>query len=521
MRKLSEIFLALILILVTVTGCSGDNNGGSAGATDSGSTIESAAAGAHEQNMSIVMSADITSMDPTTSASLWSQYVLFQTYDRLYEFDEDMAPVPHLAKTTEMVSDTEWLITLQEDVKFSDGSPLTAKDVKASLDRAIASGIAGSLMRPLESVDVVDDLTIRITTTSLYPQLTLAISHVSTCILPADYLLQVEETKDWSSPVCSGRYTFASRIPGENIVLTPNEHFWDNTTAAKNTSLTFHVVPESSTRTIMVQTGEADLNVDFSTTDYELAASDSKVSIYEHASCVMTFMTLDCQNEYLSSKTIRQALNYAIDRENVLLVQENGYGAVNYTYMSNPCFGWMDNPGSYSYDPDKARALLVEAGYADGFNMDLYVTADYTSAASLIQANLQEVGITANIQMMESLDEIVARAVDGSLTSCVTIWGCYTDPTLVVERNLGESALGAYNISRYVNEELEGLWQYGYAYQDVAERIPYYEQWQEILTDDSPWVPLYVGKIFVVANAELQGVELSTEQAFNFYNLTY
>ena len=91
----------------------------------------------------------------------------------------------------------------------------------------------------------------------------------------------------------------------------------------------------------------------------------------------------------------------------------------------------------------------------------------------------------------------------------------------MLERIICESALGAYNVSRYVNEELEELWQYGSISENVEDRIPYYEQWQEILCEANPWVPLYVGELFALANADLQGVQLNTEQCYNFYDLHY
>lgn len=527
MKKCSKFTRALALLLVAVMSLSACSQGGTSSqsgtASQSGTTSQGSNADpvAHDNDIVVAVAADISGFDPTALSSLYNQTVLWQMYDRLYELDEEKKPVPHLAKEAEMVSDTEWVISLVEEAKFSDGSDVTANDVKVCLDRAIACGLGGAIFAPLQSVEVVDEHTIKINTSSLYPQLPIALTNLITCILPASYIEQAEASGDWTQPITSGRYKLKERVVGESVTLIPNEYFWDESTAAKNDSLTFRVVPEASTRTIMVQTGEADLNTEFSTADYEIAAADPNVKIYEHESSVMTFMPLDCQTEYFGNEKVREAMQYAIDRESVLLVQANGYGTVNYSYISPTCYGWLDNPGGYSYDPEKAKELLAEAGYADGFTFDLYCTSAFTPAATLIQSNLAEVGITANIQMMESVDEIVSRAVDGNMPACITTWGCNPDPALVLERNIGESALGAYNVSRYVNEELEELWQYGSISENVEDRIPYYEQWQEILCEANPWVPLYVGELFALANADLQGVQLNTEQCYNFYDLHY
>lgn len=511
--------LAWILILAFILSACGGSSGGSTTAAPGGPETQ-APSGEKKKDITILMPSDITGFDPWAASSVYNQLVLWQMYDRLYELDEDKKPSPQLTKEAKMISDTEWEIKIKEEAKFSDNTPLTSKDVAASITRGIESGLGGAIFKPLQSCEVIDEHTVKITTATPYPQLPVALCQLIACIVPADYLAQATSSGDWSNPIGSNRYKFGSRIPGTSVTLVRNENYWNPADAAKNESLTYKIVPEASTRTIMIQTGEADLSSEFSTADMEIVKNDNKVKVYSHKSSVMVFMPLNCEYEPFTHKEVRQALNYAVNRDNVLLVNANGYGTTNYTYLSPTCYGWLDNPSGYSYNVDKAKELLKQGGYEGGFSFDLYVTQAFTAAGTQIQSDLKAIGITVNIKMMESLDDVVKLASDGA-HAMITTWGANPEPTLVLPRLVGESALGAYNLARYVNPALEELWAGGYASQDVNERIPYYKQWQEILCEDCPWVPLYVGELFCLATADLQGVQMNTEQIFKLHELHY
>jgi peptide/nickel transport system substrate-binding protein len=508
---LRAVLLLGLMISLALTACTGgaptnNNEGGPA---------------TKKTDLVIVMNEDITSFDPMSSSAIPNIITLPLIYDRLFDQDERLAGVPHLAKKAEAVSDTEWLISIHEGVKFSNGEEVTSTDVKASLDRACESGAAGVLLQPVESVEVVDKYTVKIVTSGLYPALTTALSHVTTCIMPASYIEKATASGDWSSPIGSGRYTVESRIPGESLTLKAVENYWNPGTAPQNSSLTFKVVPEASSRTIMVQTGEADLNVNFSTADYEIATTDSNLELYSLESNTMYYMVMDTQHDILSNKMVRQAFNYAIDREGVLVAGQDGHGVVNYTYLAPCCYGWLDNPSNYSYDVDKAKELLSQAGYPNGFELDMYTTSEFASAAAFIQSNLRDINVTLNIKMVESTQDYVKLATEGRLTSCVTRWGCFTEPDLVLQRLVGEKALGAYNHARFVNSELEELWPYGRFSLDLSERVPYYEAMQRILCEEAPWVQLYVRETYALARSDLQGVQLNIQNAYNFYSLHY
>lgn len=262
--------------------------------------------GDHDNNIVVALAADISGFNNTANTNTEDQHVYFAIYDGLYVYDENCNSTPQLAQEEIIVSDTERQYKIVEGAKFSDGSEITAADVAASVNAGIESGIGGALFKPVESVSVVDDYTISIKTAYAYPQLTLALAHPLCRILPASFLEAVKADPNlWSDPICSGAYKVKSRTIGTAIELIPNEYYWDAETAAKNDSLTFKIIPEASTRTIMVQTGEADMCVDFSATDIPVAEADTNVTIYTHPSARMHYIFLNYRNPLFANKLVR------------------------------------------------------------------------------------------------------------------------------------------------------------------------------------------------------------------------
>lgn len=477
--------------------------------------------GDHDQDIVVALQYDMGTFDTNARWANEDFPIYFLIYDRLFEYDENTAAVPHLAEEEIIVSDTETQYKIHQGAKFSDGTEIKAADVAASIMYAVESGVGGEQYYPIQSVDVVDDYTISVKTDSAYPQLKLALADPLTSILPASFLEEAKaDASKWSDPICSGRYVVKNRVVGSTIELVPNEHFWDDATAAQNDSITFKIVPEASTRTIMVQTGEADLCDNFSAADVETAKADPNVKMHSIASSRYFYIFLNCTAGPFQSKEVRQALNYAVDREAILLIQEEGYGQTVECYVAPSCMGYMDNPAGYSYDTEKAKELLAAGGYPDGFEFDLTCDASFNSAAALIQSELAEVGITVNVVNVEQMADVIPLVDQNQCDAAIVAWSGPPEDSMNVPVTLGESAIGANNFSRYVNPELEALWANGYI-MDEAERIAAYQEWQKILCEDCPWIPLYVNEQRALANADLKGVEMCCIMPYNLYKLTY
>lgn len=489
--------------------------------TTMGAALAASDVGDHDQNIVMALQYDLGSFDTNSrwATEDWPFYYL--VYDRLYEYDENCAAVPHLAEEITNLSDTVTQYRIHEGARFSDGSEIKASDCIASIQYAKESGLADDYYGCISAMDIVDDYTFTITTTYCNPQLALALADPLTSILPASFLEAAKaDSSLWSNPICSGRYVLKSRVIGSSVELVPNEYFWDDATRAQNDSITFKITPEASTRTIMVQTGEADICDNFSATDIAAAEADPNVTMYSMPSARLFYIFLSMDDPIFAVKEVRQALNYAVDRDMILLVQEEGRGQVVECYAVPSGMGWMDNPAGYTHDVEKAKELLAAGGYPDGFTFDLTCDASFNSMAALIQAQLAEVGITMNIITIEQMADIIPLIDQGQCLAGVVAWNGPPEEIMNIGVTLAKNGIGSNNFSHYVNEELEAKWADGYD-PDPEKRIAAYQEWQKILCEDCPWIPLYVNEQRALANSDLQGVEMSCSLPYNLYKLHY
>ena len=517
MKKILCLLLAAVMVL-SLAACGG-GQADTAAATDT-AAAESKQIGDHDENMVVALDYDLGSFDTAVRWANEDFPIYFLTYARLFEYDDNTMPVPALVEKEEHPSELEVIYTIKQGAKFSDGTDIKAADCAASVLYARDSHLAGELLDQIENAEAVDDYTLKITTNTAYPQLNIALADCICSIQSAAFLEKAAANPDlWQNPVCSGRYKVKSRVTGSEIVLVPNEYWYDDATKAANESITFKIVPEAATRTIMVQTGEADLAWSLNAADWDTCEADPNVKIYTHPSLRYFYLYMDVNVAPFDNKLVRQAINYAIDRDNCLLIQEEGHGQVDYDYVAPACVGFLNNPGGYKYDPEKAKALLEEAGVSD-LTIELTADASFNSMAALIQANLADVGITCNIVTIEQMVDIIPLIDQDKAPFGVVAWNNAPDDALWEPCMLAESAIGANNFSKYTNPELEASFADAYS-MDENVRLEAYHKWGNILADDCPWVPLYVNEQMALANADLKGVEMCACQPFNLYKLTY
>ena len=160
------------------------------------------------------------------------------------------------------------------------------------------------------------------------------------------------------------------------IQIPWNDTYADPNTQAQCNSLTFRYVPEASSRTVLVETGEADVNFSFATADYDRASKDSNLKIHEHSGTVTQYIGVDTTMAPFDNKLVRQALCYAINREDVITVVAEGLGSPAYGVLPPSTNGHLENPSNYTYDPEKAKELLTQAGYPNGFETKLMAFND-------------------------------------------------------------------------------------------------------------------------------------------------
>ena len=346
---------------------------------------------------------DVQNQNDTTTI----QYCL-HLFDTLVHFGADGTPEPFMVEDDYSISDDHltWTFTLKEDLKFAKGNPLTTKDVVASLNRPLEdhSLVVYAFLQSIEKVEAVDERTFTITTYEPYGPMLSSLCQFSSAILDAEYLAKYDKdtiNRDYESCNASGPYQLVSWDPGNEMVLVRNENYMGKLAATEN--LIFKPITDANARLAALETGEVDY-VSYMGTEQTAVVEgndDYKVEITGHTG--MRVFRFGCNDPIISNTKVRQALVYAIDTE-----------AINKALFGDQwieCTGPM-TPGSFGYynygpikqDLEKAKQLLAEAGYPDGFETKIVASERYAKSpqiAEAMAAMFLEIGVKAEVEVME------------------------------------------------------------------------------------------------------------------------
>lgn len=438
----------------------------------------------------IAMTAEPISLDPQDNWNANSLPVMRQMFNGLIKYDENMNIVGDLAESWDFTSDTSVTFKLKQGVKFHNGEEMKAEDVVYSIERAMASAKVKAFTANIASVTADDDYTVTVTTEIPYAPLMGNLCH------SANYIISkkaAEEAGDdfINHPIGTGAFKFVSWDSGDKIVLERHEDYFDSEVLP--TTLTFKLMSEGAARTIALETGDVDIVM-------QVAAAD--VGRVESSDVMELVASICPKNEYLSMNQtrapfdnvlVRQAINYAIDRDALNVVATSGYSIVADSYMSSAIVGWTDDVKHYEYNPEKAKELLTKAGYPDGFSTSIVVGNELRNTeATLIQDNLRQIGIDMEIILQDSATslETINRGDDDMFLQSYNNTTGDPDTSLYMLFNSTVPASSG-NRSFYNNPEVDKLLEDGRAEIDNEKRMEMYKQVQQILAEDAVWVPLY------------------------------
>ena len=473
--------------------------------------------------ITIVQSSDVIGFDPTASTDTNNKNVLKNMVSRLYETDDYFNPVPVLATDYKQVNDYTWEFTIASDVHFHDGTVLTVDDVIYSLQRAKEKSSSGkTLLGPVETFEKVDEHTLRLTTSTVYGSMLTALSNSACTILSKTWIEKAEAGEcDWDEVIrqgATGRYILGDRQIGNQVELLKNENYFDPNDAAKNDKLIFRIIPDATSRTIMVQTGEADVNVNFDTAAMDDCLADPNVQVLQHESSTIYYIALNCEKGPFTSKELRQAVAWAVNRADCLEVGYNGYGREWSNVWAPTVYGATDDP--YTLDEAKAKELVAKSGY-NGEVISACVKTDAEERiAQAVQAHLAKVGITMKYSRIDNtiLTEVMAN---NEYDMAFDYTAFYNDPELFVGRQFQASGIGAKNYSHYSNPEVDRLMEEAKATLDENKRMEYYHQINQILCDDCPWIGMFNSNLYALARTGIQGVNINVETTYWYNTICY
>ncbi|WP_158412160.1 ABC transporter substrate-binding protein [Ilumatobacter nonamiensis] len=351
------------------------------------------------------------SLDPTKSTAGSDAIVLNLLYDRLIHISPDGEPIPGLAESWEIdPTGNTMTLHLRDDVTFHDGTPLDADAVKANLDRAMAEeSTVNAELATFDSVEVIDPQTVQFTVPLASPALPLYLTGRSAMMMsPASFGAVDLDTK----PAGSGMYTVTETDPGVSVEFVRNDDYWDpEAIGAAGVEVSYNT--DGQTRLNSVKDGQTDWAfIDAAAAD---EAADAGLQLLDQTDIVFYRVALNLARAEFDNELVRQAISYAIDREAILDVVFDGEGIVlDQAFLPGRPGYNEDVAGTYTYDPDKARALLTEAGVDEGVAFELLTpnSTYYSKMSDAIAAQLAEVGITATLRPVPGGDVIRLYAID-------------------------------------------------------------------------------------------------------------
>ena len=396
--------MVLSAAVALFTGCgSKDSGADSKPAGDSKETTaeagkDSGSKGTSSKDTLIIATANET---PSVTTNLHNatagDYINQMTHEGLFYSSADLTPQPALAESYEIVSDTEWVFKLRQGVKFHNGQEVKAADVKASLELCKESPQVSQYGDAVESVEVIDDYTVKITTNGPHSGLLTDLSHHGNAILPADLIASGHDFN--KEPIGTGPYKFVAWNKGESIELEANEDYWGGAPAIKH--VTWKIIPEGSSRTMALEAGEVDMIIEVESTDLSRLQDNPDIVTVNEPGTGHNWVMINNEKAPFDNVDFRRAIDAAVDKNAVVQVALNGQGSVSDSMLPE-CFPGVVTDGAPTYDPEKAKSLLAEAGYADGFTTNIITISGMSDMLTAIANMLDEVGIHCNIQQVDS-----------------------------------------------------------------------------------------------------------------------
>lgn len=466
--------------------------------------------------------ADIKSTDPAGQTDVYSAMLIRHMYNGLLKIDEDGSTVVgDLAESFDMPDDLTYHFVLKQGVLFHDGTELKASDVKFSLERAREMASTKPTASYFDQITVNGDYEVTLTLNQPCAAMLYLLTNSNMMIVSEKAVTEAGD-QYVEHPVGTGPFKFVEWVPNDHWTIERNDEYFGEKPLTSR--LTCRVIVEETSRVIALETGEIDMALDIAETEAVNVEANPDLVLEAGPSPSIEFLGLNFQNEYLSNKKVRQAIAYALDKEVFVDTIVEGRGEIANSCIGKTIPGWDESIEPYPYDPEKARELLAEAGYADGFDLEVNVSSEIRNrTAQLIQAQLLDVGINLEINMYDfgAFQDMLA---DGDDELFVLGWSnSNVDPMRSTTPLFHSDYCGrnGNNYSFIQNDQLDALLDEAGSELDQDKRMELYREIQELLREEVPIIPLYYKQNINARQADLKGFVFDKNTNHYYGNLHY
>jgi Bacterial extracellular solute-binding proteins, family 5 Middle. len=515
-KKRFRSFFVFIVFSLFLAACSGDSD-------KTGKDGGSGGKGKEKSELVFGRGGDSTSLDPGATTEGEAFKVTENIFEKLINFGEQNTELVEGLATKWEVSDDGlvYVFQLRQGVKFHDGTDFNAEAVVINFKRWMDGNagktgdeipfpyFASQFGDNIEKVEATGEY--EVTFTLKNPQSTfLKNLAMSPFAITSPAALEKYGDKINENPVGTGPYKFVEWRRNDRIVLEKFQDYW-NPEYPKIDRLIFRSIPDNSARVNALLTGEVDLIDGINYSDVKTIEGQKDLQIFTRPSMNVAYVGLTVNRKPLDNKLVRQALNHAVDKNAIIEAFYEGYAIPAVNPMPPVIAGYNDAISDYEYDLEKAKQLLAEAGYPDGFEIELWAMPvprpympDGQKVAEAIQASWAKIGVKAKIVSFEWATYLEKTAA-GEADAFMLGWtGDNGDADNFLYVLLDKDNIGTNNYTYYSNDELHDILIQAQREVDGDKRNALYRQAQEIIKEDAPWIPLVHSQPLLAGRSDIK-----------------
>lgn len=538
-KRILLVLTAMLALSLFIAGCggsksAGEQNGTSSGNSGGGTSTNNNTGGTENKSGGTLVfgrGGDSVALDPAIITDGESIKVTKNIFDTLLDYKEGTTEViPALADIPDVSADgLVYTFKLRQGVKFHDGTDFNADAVVFNFERwadpnnpyhykdqsfdyyqGMFGGFKGDPGHVIKEVKALDENTVQISLNRKQGPFLQNIAMPPFAIASPTAIKKYGD-KFLENPVGTGAFVFKEWKRNDQIVLEKNPNYWQEG-LPKLDKLIYKSIPDNSARFTALQNGEIDMMDGLNPDDVNAVKGNTDLQLILRPSMNVGYLGFNVENGPLKNPKVRVALSHAVNKKGLISAFYGGMAEPAKNPMPPSIWGYDDEIQDYDYDLDKAKKLLAEAGYPDGFSIDFWAMPvprpympDGMKIAEAIQADFAKIGVTTNI-VTRDWAQYLKETKEGKQGLFLLGWtGDNGDPDNFLYVLLDKDNVNGSNASRYANDKLHDILIQAQSLTDQGERTKLYKQAQEIIHQDAPWVPLVHSTPGLAAKAGVKG----------------
>jgi len=470
---------------------------------------------------------EIGQLDPHRARSMQDLGFGNAVFDALFRRQEGGEISPGLALSYKLIDDKTWTFKLRKGVRFHNGDFFTARDVKFSFDRMLNPATNNpflSLYLTIDKTTIVDDETVTVTTKKPDPLLLKRLC-LTAWIIPSSYIEKQGIEEFLKKPIGTGPFKFVRWVKNDNLTLEAYKDYWEG--SPKLNRVIIKSIPEASSRMAALETGMADIVTNIPPFMIPQLRNRSDIKIESVLSGRIMLVNLNTREDgqaALKNLKVRQALNYAIDKNLIIEKLLVGSAVERATILTNYHFGFDPNVKPYPFDPAKAKKLLAEAGYPDGFNLDFVTpTGRYPMDKEVSEAicgMLNKVGIKTDLRVMEFGNYVKAFLSREFKGAYLVGWGNMLDDADGTYSNWWIEEAPLYIYKTPLAGQVDKMIKEAVTEMNKEKRKKIYSEIQKMTLEDAPMIFLYQLKDNYGARDRVRGFKARDDERIDYYKIS-